>query len=135
MLAGAARGDTVDLGSGQIRGRVLRVLLKGSRPEWSVAGSGVRLSNGVILDGIDFEGCSVSVPLRLSDIRIIAGPHAAVLLRDAHIKRLGMQNRHLEGPLVADCAQIDNGVSIAGGNIDGQILVRWAQVGGASSVD
>ena len=98
MLAGTARGDSGDLGSGQIRGRVLRVLLNGSGPEWSVAESGVRLSNDVILDRIDFAGCSVSVPLRLSDIRIMAGPHAAVLLRDAHIKRLGMQKRHLEGP-------------------------------------
>jgi hypothetical protein len=135
LLAGAARGDTVDLGGGSIRGRVLRALLNGSRPEWPIAESGIRLSKAVVTDGIDFEGCTVSVPLLLSGVRIMDGPRGALLLRDARLKRLSMQDCHLEGSLVADRAQVENGVLIAGGRIEGQILARGAQLGGALAIE
>ena len=135
LIAGAARGETVDLGGGKIRGRVLRALLNGSRPEWPVAESGVRLSKAVVTDGIDFEGCTVAVPLLLSAVHIMAQSRGAVLLRDARLKRLSMQDCRLDGPLVADRSEVENGVLIAGGRIDGPILARGAQLGGALSVE
>ena len=42
---------------------------------------------------------------------------------------MACRNAIWKGPLVADCVQIDNGVLIAGGNIDGQIILRGAQIG------
>ena len=62
LLSGAARGDSVELGGAPVRGRVVRALINGSRPDWAIAVSGLRLNNATITGGLDLEGCSISVP-------------------------------------------------------------------------
>lgn len=73
LLMAAARGEGVDADGAEIRGSVLRVLLNGSRAEWGIAESGVRLLNAVIRDGLDFEGCTIAYPLLLSGVRMEPG--------------------------------------------------------------
>lgn len=135
LLACAAKGETADLAGAEVRGIVVRALINGSRPDWPVAVSGVRISNAVFAGGLDLEGCSVSVPVLLSGVRIAADARGAVIIRDARLKRLGLQKCQLDGPLVADRAQVDNGILVAGGQIAGQLTARGAQVGGALAVE
>ncbi len=135
LLARAAQGETADLAGAEVRGAVVRALVNGSRPEWPVAVSGVRISNATFSGGLDLEGCAVGVPVLLSNVRIEGDARGAVIVRDARLKRLSLQKCQLEGALVADRAQVDNGILIAGGQIAGQLSARGAQVGGALAVE
>ncbi|MCH9806842.1 MAG: hypothetical protein K0U74_03840 [Alphaproteobacteria bacterium] len=135
LLSGAMRGDPVDLGGAEIRGEVLRALLNGSRPDWPVAVSGVRLSKAVVSGGLDLEGCSIAFPLLLSRVRIESGERGALVVRDARCKRISLQNCELDGAFVGDRMQADNGLLFAGGRISSALQVRGAVIGGALAVE
>jgi hypothetical protein len=131
MLLAAGRGEKSDAEGQEIRGIVLRALVNGSRPDWRVVESGVRLTNAVITGGLDFEGCSVAYPLILSRVRIMAGSRGAFVIRDARVKRVSLQDCQLQGSFVADRCQLENGLLLAGGAIEGPFTARGAQVDGA----
>lgn len=131
----AARGEGVDADGAEIRGSVLRVLLNGSRAEWGIAESGVRLLNAVIRDGLDFEGCTIAYPLLLSGVRMEAGPRGAFVMRDSRMKRVSLQECQLEGAFVADRSQVENGILLAGVQIEGPLTARGAQFGGALAIE
>lgn len=134
LIDGVARGAKVDLGGRSVRGRVLRAVLTG-RGDQALPTNGVRLSNGIVQDGLDLEGLDVPVTLLLSNITVEANDKGALILRDARIKRLGLQDCKLAGALVMDRAQIDNGMLIAGGAIDGILKARGTQVSGALAIE
>lgn len=135
LLSAAARGENTDLAGSRVRGAVVRALVNGSQPDWPVAVSGVRISNGVITGSLDLEGCSVGVPLLLTNIRIEAEARGAVIIRDGRLKRLALQRCHLNGAFVADRTQVENGVLLAGGQVEGELSWRGAQVGGALTIE
>lgn len=135
LVAEASRGQPIDCGGAQIRGWVLRALLNGSRPEWTVAHSGLRLVRAQIVGGLDFEGCSISYPLLMTSVRVEAGERGALVVRDARCKRLALQNCELDGAFVGDRVQVENGILIAGGNISGAVQVRGAVIGGALAIE
>jgi len=135
LLACAAKGEVADLGGAKVRGIVVRALVNGSKPEWTVAVSGVRLNNAVIAGGLDLEGCTLSVPLILSNVGFEADQRGALIMRDSRVRRLSMQKCQLEGSLIADRAQVENGILIAGTHIGGQLTARGAQFGGALALE
>lgn len=131
LLAGAARGESIDLGGEAVRGEVLKALLDGSRPDWPIATASLRLSKAVITDGLDFEGSSVTIPVLLSGVQVQSGERGALVLRDARVKRLTFKNCHLEGGISGDRVQVENGLLIAGGRVEGPVVLRGAQITGA----
>ncbi|MDX2257867.1 MAG: hypothetical protein NW205_03020 [Hyphomicrobiaceae bacterium] len=129
------RGTPVDLAGGSVRGWILRELLTLARPGLPRSSSGCRFSRAVITGGLDLEGCDVPMPLLLSAVRIERSKRGALILRDARIKRLGLHDCTLEGGLMADRAEIDNGMFAGGGKIAGPVQVRGAQIGGALALE
>jgi hypothetical protein len=128
-------GETVDLGGGQLDAEVLRRLITGQNPECIVTPFGVRLRNGEIIGRLDLEGVDVPFPLTFTRIVMQAsGQNGAIVARDARLRRLNISNSKIAGSIVADRAQFDNGVIIAGGRI-GMLLVRGATIGGALSIE
>ncbi len=131
LIAGAAKGETIDLGGETIRGEVLKALLDGSRPDWPVATASLRLSKAIVADGLDFEGSTMALPALFSGVRLQSGERGALVLRDARVKRLALKNCHLEGGITADRVQVENGLLIAGGRVDGPVILRGGQIKGA----
>ncbi|MDX2288038.1 MAG: hypothetical protein NW217_04375 [Hyphomicrobiaceae bacterium] len=131
LVAAACRGEAVDLAGGHIRGSVLREVLTATRPEMSGLPTGLRLSKAIVTGGLDLEGCNVAIPVLLWNVRIEKGKRGALILRDARIKRLGIHSCDIAGALIADRAEIDNGMFVGGGVIAGPVQVRGADIGGA----
>lgn len=135
LLACAAKGEAADLGGAKLRGSVLRALVNGSKPDWPIVASGVRLTNAVITGGLDLEGCTVGAPLLLSSVRLEADGRGALIVRDSRLRRMRLQKCHLEGALLADRVQVENGILIAGSQIGGPLSARGAQSDGALVVE
>ncbi len=135
LIAAAARGVVVDLEGERISGAVVRALLNGENADWPAAQSGLRIYNAIIAGGIDLEGCTARVPLLLTRVRIEDGERGALVVRDGRLKRLSLQDCLVDGALVADRAQFENGILFAGGRIEGEVFARGVQVSGAWSIE
>ncbi len=129
-----AHGGIADLDGGLIRADVLRNLILASQSGQDVGA--IRLRRAVVDGILDLEGVAIDRPLILTAC-VLQG-HAqrgAIILRDARFRRLGLQNCELDGPIVADRAQIDNGIFIGGGRISGALKLRGSRIGGALAVE
>ncbi|MEQ8824942.1 MAG: hypothetical protein RIC14_11270 [Filomicrobium sp.] len=135
VLAAAAKGEAVDLDGAEIRGSFLKVWLTGSRLDWPMGTSTLRISKAIIIDGLDFEGCALATPVVFSAVRIEASERGALALRDARLKRLTLKNCHLEGGIAADRVNFENGLLIAGCRVEGPVVLRGAQINGALAVE
>ncbi len=136
LLLAAGRGETADLKRHTIRGSVVRDLILEARPGWSVADSGLRIQRAIIEGGLDLEGCTVAKPLLFWHSRIEGGgDRGAVLLRDARLKRLGIHSSTIDGAIIADRVDIENGFFLGGGLVKGALQIRGSDVNGALAIE
>ena len=137
MVTQLYSGDVADLSGLTVRAAVVRAFLAG--PQGAVpdaVSSDVRI-HGATIDGVlDFEGCILERSLTLTSVRIVgAQPDGALILRDARLNRMSLQNCTLVGALSADRSDIRNGLFIGGGAIEGPLQIRGARLGGAFAVE
>lgn len=129
-------GEIADLGGGKVRAEVVRQILTSKPHDQNAAANAVRIRRGNIEGVLDLEGCELRRPLMLSSVRLLGNrQRGAIILRDARLLRLSMQNCDLDGTLVGDRAQIENGLFVGGGNIAGAVLLRGAIIGGALGIE
>jgi hypothetical protein len=143
LMAAIRAGRTVDLGGARLDAGRLRDLIAG-QPIDDGSGSatrhvtsfGVRIRNAVIVGRLDLEGAEIGFPLAFSRVVMETdGQDGSVVLRDAKVRRLNVSNSELAGGLIADRAEFQNGIMIAGGRIVGAVTVRGAQIGGALAIE
>ncbi len=136
LVEAACRGDVIDCKRQQIRGRVLKDLIDETLPGWQVSAAGIRMTRAIVTGGLDLEGSTFAKPIIIRHSRIEGGgDRGAVLLRDARFKRLGLHSCTVDGAIIADRVQIDNGFFLGGGSVNGRLSIRGAEIGGALAVD
>ncbi len=136
VVEAACRGDVIDCKRQQIRGRVLKLLIDDILPGWQVSAAGIRINRAIVTGGLDLEGSTFAKPIIIRHSRIEGGgDNGTVLLRDARLKRLGIHSSTIEGAIIADRVQIDNGFFLGGGVVSGRLSIRGAEIGGALAVD
>lgn len=136
LIMAVNRGEVADLKRQTIRASVLRDLILESRPGWTVPHAGVRVHRAIIDGELDLEGCTISKPLLFWHSRLQGGSdRGLVLLRDAKLKRLGIHSSTVEGSIIADRVQVESGVFIGGGLMQGVLQIRGADVHGALAIE
>lgn len=136
LVTTVSRGEAADLKRHTVRASVLRDLILEARPGWSVPHAGVRIQKAIIDGGLDLEGCTVAKPILVWHSRFQGGgDRGAILVRDARLKRLGIHSSTVEGSIVADRVEIENGLFMGGGLVRGMVQIRGADVGGALAIE
>ena len=145
LLAAIAQGRTVDLDGGRLDAVRLRDLIlantatanaPGLAPACRITPFGVRIRNAEIVGRLDLEGADIPFPVVLSRVTMATGgQNGSILARDARIRRLNVSNSTLAGGIVADRAEFQNGIMIAGGRLGGPVAVRGSQIGGALAIE
>lgn len=134
LVSAIAQGETADLDGGQVRAKVLQsAIIKACCEE---GGGTIRVRRAVINGVLDLEGANVSRPVILTAC-VIQGEkqRGSLVLRDARVRRLALQSCELDGPVVADRAEVENGIFIGGGRIIGSLKIRGARIGGALAIE
>jgi hypothetical protein len=136
LVLAAGRGETADLKRHVVRGSVVRDLVLEARPGWTVADAGIRIHKAIIDGGLDLEGCTVTKPLLLWHSRVQGGgDRGAIIIRDGRLKRLGIHSCTVEGDIIADRVQIENGLFLGGGLVKGVLQIRGSDVNGALAIE
>ncbi len=136
LVAAVARGEPVDMKRNVVRAQVLRDLLLETRPGWALPPAGLRLQRAIIDGGLDLEGCTLAKPFLVWHSRFQGGgDRGAILIRDAKLKRLGIHSSTVDGAIVADRVEIENGLFLGGGLVRGAVQVRGGDIGGALGIE
>ena len=136
LLRAISSGETADLDGQKVEADTVRRIIIGQHPGCVVTPFGLRIRNAEINGRLDLEGADVPFPLSFAKVTIkTAGQNGSIVARDARIRRLNISNSTLAGGVVADRAQFENGIIIAGGRLGGPLLVRGAEIGGALSIE
>jgi hypothetical protein len=136
LVLAVGRGEPADLKRHNIRASVLRDLILEARPGWTVREAGIRIHKAIIDGALDLEGCTISKPLLLWHSRLQGGgDRGAIILRDAKLKRLGIHSSTVEGPIIADRVEIENGLFLGGGLVKGVLQIRGSVVDGALAIE
>lgn len=136
LVEAACRGDVIDCKRQTVRGQVLKDLIDETLPGWQVSQAGIRINRAIITGGLDLEGSTFAKPIIIRHSRIEGGgDKGAILLCDARFKRLGLHSCTVEGAIIADRVQIDNGFFLGGGSVNGRLSIRGADVGGALAIE
>jgi hypothetical protein len=122
---GDGKLPTSDDPSRAVRGPFLRFLLLGGEEGHRLHEKGVRLSGAWINGTLDLEGCRVSRDIWLKDCRFDAAPAFA----SAVIDRLFLDGSSLPG-LQAERLEARGGLYLRGANIDGEVRLTDARLGG-----
>ncbi len=136
LVEAVGRGEPVDLKRKAVRGEVLADLLREARPGWQVPDAGVRITRAIVTGGLDLEGCVLTKPFLMRHSRLEGqGSNGALNIRDAKLKRLGLHSSTIEGAIMADRVEIDNGLYIGGGVVRGALQIRGGSIGGALALE
>ncbi len=136
LVKAATAGEHADLKRRPIRASVLRDLLLEARPGWVLPPVGLRLSKAIVQGCLDLEGAVLTKPFLIWHSRFEGGgDKGALVLREARLRRLGIHSCTVEGNIVADRAELDNGLFLGGGTFKGLLQLRGASIGGALSLD
>ena len=136
LVRAAVAGQEADLKRQSVRASVLRELLLETRPGWALPPVGLRISRAVVQGCLDLDGCTLNKPLMLWHSRFEGGGQkGAILIRDGRLKGLGIYSCTVEGNIVADRAEVENGLFLGGGTITGTLMVRGASIGGALALE
>jgi len=132
-------GDVADLHGLTVRAAVVRAIVAGPSGPLSepTSAGAIRIRNATIDGVLDFEGCAVDRPVTLTGVTIETDgtEPEALILRDARLRRVSLQNCHLGAAFCADRCDIRSGLFIGGGRIDGAVQIRGARLGGAFAVE
>ncbi len=131
LVRTAVRGDAVDLRRQPVRAAVLRDLLLEARAGWVLPPVGARIQRAIVQGCLDLDGAIVGKPVQLRHSRIEGVDGQALVIRDARLKRLGIHSCTLEGGILADRVDVESGLFLGGGRIDGVVQARGAGIGGA----
>jgi len=136
LVLAAGRGEPADLKRHTVRAAVVRDLILEARQGWTVREAGIRIQKAIIDGCLDLEGCTIEKPLLFWHSRLQGGgDRGALLLRDAKLKRLGIHSCTIEGSIIADRSEIENGIFLGGGLVKGLVQIRGADVGGALAIE
>jgi hypothetical protein len=136
LVLAAGRGEPADLKRHTVRASVVRDLILEARQGWTVREAGIRIQKAIIDGCLDLEGCEIGKPLLFWHSRLQGGgDRGALLLRDAKLKRLGIHSCTIEGSIIADRSEIENGIFLGGGLIKGLVQIRGSDVGGALAIE
>ena len=135
LLAAARAGRRADLGGRAVRASIVRDVVLEARPGWLLPAAGLHLECAVIQGCLDLEGVTLVKPLLFCRSRFEGGgENGAIVIRDARLRRLGIHDCTVDGNLVADRAELENGLIISGGKLSGTLIVSGASIGGTLSV-
>ncbi len=110
LVLAVGRGEPADLKRHTVRASVVRDLILEARQGWTVREAGIRIQKAIIDGCLDLEGCEIEKPLLFWHSRLQGGgDRGAMLLRDAKLKRLGIHSCTIEGSIIADRSEIENG--------------------------
>jgi hypothetical protein len=136
LVLAASRGEPADLKRHTIRASVLRDLIVEARPAWTVREAGIRIQKAIIDGGLDLEACTILKPLLIWHSRLQGGgERGAILIRDGRLKRLGIHSSTVEGSIIADRVQIENGFFLGGGVVKGLLQIRGSEIDGALAIE
>ncbi len=137
FLDATMSGRRIDLAGETIRASMLRDLVIGSRSDWPLTQAGINLSNAVIQDALDLEGCEIGVPLVFQKcvFRPADSARSAISLRDARLRRIALYECIVEGALKADRCTIDSALFLTKSTIKGILRLRGARLGEALAMD
>ena len=136
LVRAVLAGEAANLRRQTVRAWVVRDLVLEARPGWELPPAGLSIERAIIQGCLDLEGCTIARPLLFWHSRLEGGgERGAIIVRDARLKRLGIHSCTVEGNIVADRVEIENGLFLGGGKVTGTLLVRGADVGGALGLD
>jgi len=136
LVRAALAGEHADLKRRAVRAGVVRDLLLEARPGWVLPPVGLRLSKAIIQGCLDLDGATLAKPFLVWHSRFEGGgDKGAIVIRDGRIRRLGIHSCTVLGNIVADRAELENGLFVGGGRLDGTLLVRGANIGGALALE
>ena len=136
LVRAVLAGEGANLRRQPVRAGVLRDLILEARPGWVLPPAGLSIERAIIQGCLDLEGCTISKPLLFWRSRFEGGgDRGAIVVRDGRLKRLGIHSCTVEGNIVADRVEIENGLFLGGGKVTGTLLVRGADVDGALGLD
>ena len=137
-------GEVADLQSQRVRAAVLQSLVFSRDGMSDLPAFGARVTNGVIAGELNLDGCMADFPIMLSDVSFPDQQNGVSLsLRDAHLRRVILQNVELAGAIRADRASLDNGficesiqcsgaLSLSGARIGHTLTLARSQIGNGS---
>ncbi len=136
LVRAALAGEHADLKRRAVRAAIVRDLLLEARPGWVLPPVGLRLSKAIIQGCLDLDGATLVKPFLVWHSRFEGGgDKGAIVIRDGRIRRLGIHSCTVLGNIVADRAELENGLFVGGGRLDGTLLVRGANIGGALALE
>jgi hypothetical protein len=136
LVRAALAGEHADLKRRAVRASVVRDLLLEVRPGWALPPVGLRISKAIIQGCLDLDGAILTKPFLVWHSRFEGGgDKGAIVIRDGRLRRLGIHSCTVLGNIVADRADLDNGLFLGGGLVKGTLLVRGASVGGALALE
>ncbi len=136
LVRAVLAGERADLKRRPVRAAVLRDLLLEARPGWVLPPAGLRLDKAIVQGCLDLDGATLTKPLLVWHSRFEGGgDKGAIIIRDGRLRRLGIHSCTVIGNIVADRAEVENGVFLGGGALKGALLIRGASIGGALALD
>lgn len=135
LVAGVLAGQEADARRRHVRAEVVRELLLEARPGWKLPPTGLRLYRAVIAGTLDLEGVTLAKPFIVRHSRFEGRDGAALNLRDARLRRLGLHSCSIEGSIGADRLEVESGLYIGGGAMKGVLQIRGANIAGAFGLE